>query len=54
MVAEIKRAFEDSLKHVTWMDPETKDAAKEKASDSFHEPTALPPAVGIHLLQRLL
>lgn len=30
MVAEIKGAFEDSLKYVQWMDPETKKAAKEK------------------------
>lgn len=33
MVAEIKGAFEDSLKHVSWMDPETKKAAKEKVSE---------------------
>lgn len=30
MVSEIKWAFEDSLKHVSWMDGETKKAAKEK------------------------
>jgi len=30
MVSEIKWAFEDSLKTVGWMDPETKKAAKEK------------------------
>ena len=30
MVAEIKWAFEDSLKDVSWMDSETKKAAKEK------------------------
>lgn len=30
MVAEIKWAFEDNLKHVGWMDSETKIAAKEK------------------------
>lgn len=36
MVAEIKWAFEDSLKTVGWMDPETKKAAKEKVrTDSF-------------------
>jgi len=30
MVAEIKWAFEESLKYVSWMDSETKKAAKEK------------------------
>ena len=33
MVSEIKWAFEDSLKYVSWMDPETKKAAKEKVRD---------------------
>lgn len=32
MVAEIKRAFEENLKHVGWMDADTKKAAKEKVS----------------------
>lgn len=32
MVAEIKRAFEENLKHVSWMDSDTKKAAKEKVS----------------------
>lgn len=30
MVAEIKSAFEENLKYVSWMDSETKNAAKEK------------------------
>jgi len=30
MVGDIKWAFEDSLKDVSWMDTETKKAAKEK------------------------
>lgn len=34
MVAEIKWAFEDSLKYVSWMDSETKKAAKEKVGES--------------------
>lgn len=33
MVAEIKWAFEDSLKYVSWMDSETKKAAKEKVGE---------------------
>uniref|UniRef100_A0A1A8RA74 Endothelin-converting enzyme 1 n=3 Tax=Nothobranchius TaxID=28779 RepID=A0A1A8RA74_9TELE len=36
MVAEIKWAFEDSLKHVSWMDSETKKAAKEKADAIYN------------------
>ncbi|MFT7814149.1 hypothetical protein Z043-112628 [Arapaima gigas] len=36
MVAEIKRAFEDSLQYVGWMDPETKEAAKEKADAIYN------------------
>lgn len=33
MVSEIKWAFEDSLKYVSWMDSETKKAAKEKVGE---------------------
>uniref|UniRef100_A0A8C1UVQ8 Endothelin-converting enzyme 1 n=1 Tax=Cyprinus carpio TaxID=7962 RepID=A0A8C1UVQ8_CYPCA len=36
MVSEIKWAFEDSLKTVSWMDPETKKAAKEKADALYN------------------
>lgn len=36
MVSEIKWAFEDSLKYVGWMDPETKAAAKEKADAIYN------------------
>ncbi|XP_034056901.1 endothelin-converting enzyme 1 isoform X1 [Gymnodraco acuticeps] len=36
MVAEIKWAFEDSLKDVIWMDSETKKAAKEKADAIYN------------------
>ncbi|XP_056158202.1 endothelin-converting enzyme 1 isoform X3 [Lampris incognitus] len=36
MVSEIKQAFEDSLKYLTWMDPETKRAAKEKADAIYN------------------
>ncbi|XP_060925405.1 endothelin-converting enzyme 1 isoform X1 [Limanda limanda] len=36
MVADIKWAFEDSLKDVGWMDPETKKAAKEKADAIYN------------------
>ncbi|XP_046881183.1 endothelin-converting enzyme 1 isoform X1 [Hypomesus transpacificus] len=36
MVSEIKWAFEDSLKYVSWMDPETKKAAKEKADAIYN------------------
>uniref|UniRef100_A0A665XCV4 Endothelin-converting enzyme 1 n=1 Tax=Echeneis naucrates TaxID=173247 RepID=A0A665XCV4_ECHNA len=36
MVAEIKWAFEDSLKYVGWMDSETKKAAKEKADAIYN------------------
>lgn len=35
MVSEIKGAFEDSLKHVSWMDLDTKKAAKEKVDENF-------------------
>lgn len=30
MVTKVKWAFEENLKHVSWMDSETKQAAKEK------------------------
>lgn len=33
MVADIKWAFEDSLKYVKWMDADTKKAAKEKVRE---------------------
>lgn len=33
MVAEIKWAFEENLKYVSWMDSETKKAAKEKVGE---------------------
>ncbi|TSK16214.1 Endothelin-converting enzyme 1 [Bagarius yarrelli] len=36
MVLGIKLAFEDSLKHVSWMDGETKKAAKEKADAIYN------------------
>ncbi|XP_037346870.2 endothelin-converting enzyme 1 [Pungitius pungitius] len=36
MVADIKWAFEDSLKNVRWMDSETKKAAKEKADAIYN------------------
>uniref|UniRef100_A0A671TCW8 Endothelin-converting enzyme 1 n=1 Tax=Sinocyclocheilus anshuiensis TaxID=1608454 RepID=A0A671TCW8_9TELE len=36
MVSDIKWAFEDSLKTVSWMDPETKKAAKEKADAIYN------------------
>ncbi|XP_071388086.1 endothelin-converting enzyme 1 isoform X2 [Centroberyx affinis] len=36
MVSEIKWAFEDSLKYVSWMDSETKAAAKEKADAIYN------------------
>ncbi|XP_047439160.1 endothelin-converting enzyme 1 isoform X1 [Mugil cephalus] len=36
MVADIKWAFEDSLKYVKWMDSETKKAAKEKADAIYN------------------
>lgn len=39
MVSEIKWAFEDSLKHVSWMDGETKKAAKEKVSGRMFNKT---------------
>uniref|UniRef100_A0A673K1G7 Endothelin-converting enzyme 1 n=1 Tax=Sinocyclocheilus rhinocerous TaxID=307959 RepID=A0A673K1G7_9TELE len=35
-IANIKWAFEDSLKTVSWMDPETKKAAKEKADAIYN------------------
>ncbi|XP_053083193.1 endothelin-converting enzyme 1 isoform X2 [Pangasianodon hypophthalmus] len=36
MVSEIRWAFEDSLRHVSWMDAETKKAAKEKADAIYN------------------
>lgn len=36
MVTEIKQAFEDGLKYVSWMDTETKKAAKEKADAIYN------------------
>ncbi|XP_039611646.1 endothelin-converting enzyme 1 isoform X3 [Polypterus senegalus] len=36
MISEIKTAFEDSLKDVTWMDDETRQAAKEKADAIYN------------------
>lgn len=40
MVTEIKQAFEDGLMYVSWMDTETKKAAKEKVGIK-HPPDAL-------------
>uniref|UniRef100_A0A669DAT3 Endothelin-converting enzyme 1 n=1 Tax=Oreochromis niloticus TaxID=8128 RepID=A0A669DAT3_ORENI len=36
MVTEIKQAFEDGLKYVSWMDTETKKAAQEKADAIYN------------------
>lgn len=36
MVTEIKQAFQDGLKYVSWMDTETKKAAKEKADAIYN------------------
>ncbi|XP_036386960.1 endothelin-converting enzyme 1 isoform X2 [Megalops cyprinoides] len=36
MVSEIKLAFEDGLQYVSWMDTETKKAAKEKADAIYN------------------
>lgn len=36
MVSDIKWAFEESLQDVSWMDPETKNAAKEKADAIYN------------------
>ncbi|XP_061742313.1 endothelin-converting enzyme 1 [Nerophis ophidion] len=36
MVGEIKKAFEESLKYVRWMDADTKKAAKEKADAIYN------------------
>ncbi|KAJ8259641.1 hypothetical protein GJAV_G00171780 [Gymnothorax javanicus] len=36
MVFGIKQAFEESLQYVSWMDPETKEAAKEKAGAIYN------------------
>lgn len=35
MVAEIKSAFEENLKYVSWMDSDTKKAAKEKVGEGW-------------------
>uniref|UniRef100_A0A673CIB2 Endothelin-converting enzyme 1 n=1 Tax=Sphaeramia orbicularis TaxID=375764 RepID=A0A673CIB2_9TELE len=47
MVAEIKWAFEDSLKYVKWMDSETKKAAKEKA-DAIYNMVGYPEFIMNH------
>lgn len=39
MVTDIKQAFEDGLKYVSWMDMDTKKAAKEKVGH-FHRKTS--------------
>lgn len=54
MVGEIKWAFEENLKYVSWMDAETKRAAKEKVGERRSVPEngetpALPPSVKTHL-----
>lgn len=36
MVTKVKWAFEDNLEGVSWMDAETKKAAKEKVSSFWH------------------
>lgn len=36
MVTKIKWAFEENLQHVSWMDSETKKAAKEKVRSFWH------------------
>ncbi|XP_019712818.1 endothelin-converting enzyme 1 [Hippocampus comes] len=41
MVSDIKRAFEDGLKYVSWMDDDTKKAAKEKA-DAIYDMVGYP------------
>ncbi|XP_037108424.1 endothelin-converting enzyme 1-like [Syngnathus acus] len=41
MVSNIKRAFEDSLEHVSWMDGDTKKAVKEKA-DAIYDMMGYP------------
>lgn len=45
MVTTIKRAFEENLQRVSWMDSETKKAAKEKVSSSWFS-VAFGPMVG--------
>lgn len=37
MVAEVQSAFEDGLKDISWMDQETKRAAKEKVGENAVE-----------------
>lgn len=58
MVGEIKLAFEENLKYVSWMDAETKTAAKEKvggekdvlqATRKRKKNPALPPGVKTQL-----
>lgn len=57
MVGEIKRAFEENLKYVRWMDAETKRAAKEKVGDGClvlrqaRKKTGLLPGAKTDLLQ---
>ncbi|XP_072887825.1 endothelin-converting enzyme 1-like isoform X3 [Hemitrygon akajei] len=41
MISEIKTAFEENMKKVTWMDEETKAAAKEKA-DAIYDMIGFP------------
>ncbi|XP_077428382.1 endothelin-converting enzyme 1 [Vanacampus margaritifer] len=41
MVGDIKRAFEESLKYVSWMDADTKKTAKEKA-DAIYDMVGYP------------
>lgn len=52
MVGEIKWAFEENLKYVSWMDAETKKAAKEKVGEKERDvlkKNALPPGVKTEL-----
>lgn len=54
MVGEIKWAFEENLKYVSWMDAETKKAAKEKVGERKmfcrrKKNPALPPGVKTQL-----
>lgn len=53
MVAEIKWAFEDSLKYTSWMDSETRKAAKEKVGERcfcvFHVRNVPTPSERRHL-----
>ncbi|XP_066547621.1 endothelin-converting enzyme 1 isoform X2 [Amia ocellicauda] len=47
MISEIKAAFEDHLKYVSWMDPETKKDAKEKA-DAIYNMIGYPKFIMDH------